>query len=323
MLTNLTWEAGGPVAPFTTAALQSEAIVLAAADRLLLVHRRGSPSTGRVEQTLRLSFVADHVALSPTGRFLLAGDRVRLEVWDLREGRRVLDFWAREPRRSGIVGTIARHEGRELLVWNDAGSDLHGYDLDARAAAFSCHAETFRLAVAPLILGSHLVVLGHFEGESKDSLIGVGLGQLLSAPESVPEHFRQKRGIQDYAYRLCAGPASTDSFVVFRDPEDDEDDPSEEGHPQSYDDVRGLRGLYVRRVAGELVERLPWNGPVESFAPLSSSPGRIVAACTDGIHLLSHTGEETSPPIDARWLATSPDGTEVLVQTPDGTLALL
>jgi hypothetical protein len=320
VLTNIAWSGGAPVAPFTSGALGRDHIVLVAADRLLLVER--GPAAARVDKTLPLSFVPHDVALSPSARFLFVADRARLEVWEVAGGRRIIEVWSKDSRRTGIAGTFAEHSGRELLLWNDEGAALHGQDLETRAAAFSCVASTFRFAATPLVVGGHLIALGFFAGESKESLASVELDRLLTAPHTVSDHFQRKHGLQDYTYRLCAGPAGGDRFVAFRDPKDDEDEALEEEGP-AYRDVWGFHGLYVRRVDGTLVERIPWNDPIESFASLAASPSRIVAACDDGIHLLDHGGAAVSPPIDARWLATSPDGGEVLLWTREGALALL
>ncbi len=154
----------------------------------------------------------------------------------------------------------------------------------------------------------------------------IPLSELEREPGAVYARFAKKQPVADYAYQLGVGAAGRDAFVFVRDPEDDEepDEPGDVPYADTcYADISGLRGFYVRTVEGALLAKVPWDGRIESGARLAATSTWIAAECEDAIALVPRADAQLScSSIAARWLAAAPDGSRVLVESPDG-LALL
>ncbi len=154
----------------------------------------------------------------------------------------------------------------------------------------------------------------------------IPLSELEREPGAVYARFAKKQPVADYANQLGVGAAGRDAFVFGRDPEDDEepDEPGDVPYADTcYADISGLRGFYVRTVEDALLAKVPWDGRIESGARLAATSTWIAAECEDAIALVPRADAQLScSSIAARWLAAAPDGSRVLVESPDG-LALL
>ncbi len=193
---------------------------------------------------------------------------------------------------------------------------------------------TFRAqALSTVGTGTHVAAVGHFHGESKDSLAVIPMRELAEEPPSViEERFVRKLPIADYAYRLAAGPCGENAIVFFRDPEDDEDPDEDDGEDSLEDtsgtalstaDIRGHRGFYIRTLDGALRSKVPWNGAIATGAQIASSHQWIAADCGDAIATLAVATPSQGRPLRGRWLGVSPDGCRILMATEQGQLGLL
>ena len=95
-----------------------------------------------------------------------------------------------------------------------------------------------------------MIAIGSYAAEMKESLVGISLRRLL-AEEGYLSRTLHRPPLTDYAYELAAGPCGPSAAVFYRDPEDNED--PDQGEEDNDDpnrlDVRGIHGLYVRRLS--------------------------------------------------------------------------
>lgn len=251
--------------------------------------------SGHVLDSLDLPFAAEEL-LSCAGSALAIRTSEGIVVFDLDLRREILTVGA---PRSALAVVV-----REQLLCARSGCEIEAFDIATGRKCWTVQCETFRFAsFVPLDEPGVLVAVGHFAGETKDSLAMVDLAIAAARPDDVFAQFRSKRGVTDYAYRLAAGPAGRDAFVAFRAPEDDEAD----------DDVmNGLAGLYIRRTDGAVLHQIPWRGEGK-IGHVSAGQRSIAVDCGDRVERIEMDGSVRSEP--GRWLAASREGHRVLVAT--------
>lgn len=264
------------------------------------------------------------VAISPSESFVLVIDDERVCVWERTPGQPILEFGV--DNSTTVAAAFGRLGDADILLHEPAQAKVDAYDLATRQRIFSGGTETFLMETAtPTTGGTQLAALGYFRGEGKDSLSVIPIGELASPPETLFMRFRKKRPIADHAYRLAVGPCGNEAIVIFRDPEDDEVDEEDEkpANDTAYADIRGHLGFYIRSSDGTIQARRAWDGPIARFARLAATTSWIAAECGERVAVVPFAQSEVVHWFDARWLAASPDGGRVLVQTSDRGLALL
>jgi hypothetical protein len=320
---SLQYSSGQPISGVTIAALGADDAVLVVAATLYLVQLSGTVAA--VVQQWTLDEAPRAVAVSPSREYILAVDTRHVRVWKRGDARPSLELEASADARMGA--SFGRSNGVDVLVHEPEPAQLELRELPPGTVAFSGRTETFRIESAVAVFGgTHVALTGYFRGEGKDSLAVVPLTELAQPAEILFRRFREKRPIADYAYRLAVGPCGNDALVIFRDPEDDEvpdEDDNNEVDTTAKADVRGLRGFYVRAADGSLRTKLDWDGGMKSHARLAATRSWIAAERDAQIALLPVTDAPWPAPVAARWLAESPDGSRVLVETEDGALAVL
>lgn len=141
---------------------------------------------------------------------------------------------------------------------------------------------------------------------------------MVTSPSALDERLKRKTGLSDYAYRLGLGPYGEDRVVGCRDPEEDEDEVDPEAGP-----LHGLRGVYVRGLDGKLYETLVWKGDIPAGPAICGSNGIVAWAERDAVTLAKLGSPHETASVPAKWLSCAPDGSAVLVATPDGGFGLL
>jgi hypothetical protein len=271
-----------------------------------------------VPQRIRLGFAASSLSLSRDGIFLGAvAARSRLVFVELLTGRERFTLEASDARRQPLSATLCTDKGsRQLGFFTRTPGVLEGLDL-VSGERFERQLATFRVtALQTLGRGRHLGLLGHFEGETKDSFAIASVDDIVVSPDGISDQLRCKTGVQDYAYRLGLGPCGGDAIVACRDPEDDEDEAEPEAGP-----VYGFRGFYVRSLDGTIRERMCWPAEI----PTGSLCGHdgIVAWAEPYRVNLARLADASAIQIAGQWLAAAPDGNKVLVVSSEARVGLL
>ncbi len=268
------------------------------------------------------------VALSASLRYVLLSSTEHLQaaVQDLQLNRTILELESTDTRSVGVAAAFIRWKGQDVLLFTRTRYVLEGYFLATMRQAFTadCKKPAFIFhKLVPLNDENTFVALGHFFSEGKDSLWTLTFDELVEDPQAAARVAVSKKGISDYAYRLAAGPCGTDSVVLFRDPQDDEE-PDEGDDPAEMGDVENFHGLYIRRLAdGALVERIPYEAPIATGAPLFATATTVVVGCPDRIDLVPRQGVAGGiVSIPTRVYAFDPAQARLALLTPAGELEL-
>jgi len=204
-------------------------------------------------RTLSLPWAIDEIAVSPSGRFIAAAPSVprrEIVVYD---------------RLEAATTTISKSSDRWLSGFGFA-ADPHSDLLVVARDQFSCSTLDLRAGAQEIarlvgggfefdrlggLWGDVLVSVGHYSGETRDSLVVVHAGPDGSCGDEL-----------DFAYRLIAGRAEQGAFVAFRDPEDAERPAPDDDDDDDHADIHDFLGIYIRDVAsGELREKIAWDDP--------------------------------------------------------------
>jgi hypothetical protein len=272
-----------------------------------------------------LSWEPARTELSASGRFALfeSPHRDALEVWDVERDEQAARFGTPGTRRPIATGAFGR--GSDVLL---AALDLYrleAHDLVAGSRLFSADTREPRAfafdRLVPASDGDTVLAIGRYFSEMNDSLLVFSLERLSADAGAAARTTSSRDPFDDHAYRLAAGPGPGDEVVVFRDPDDAEEDAEDDDGSGLF----GLTGLYVRRLSdGSLVERLPYAGGLASGDPLLASQRLVAAAPGGGLHLVARG---SSPPeverLDARAVAFDAGAGRVAYVDAAGELRLL
>jgi hypothetical protein len=237
-----------------------------------------------------LHWPARRLELSRTGRFLLAESRTgdALEVWDLEHDRVAARFGAADARRSTVTGAFL--PDADVVVVSPSQYELEAYALQDTTRLFAGDTRQPRAfafeRIVPASDGDTLAAVGHYFAEMRDSLLILSITRLTSDPDAAGAATVARKPFHDYADRLAVGPCGPDELVVFRDPGDSEE-PEEDEDEVDDSDLFGYRGLYIRSLShGGIVERIPYDGPLDSGDPLFATPRLIAVGSRDGLDLV-------------------------------------
>lgn len=266
------------------------------------------------------------VALAPSGRYLVmwsaARDAIAVQPTD--GGPPVMQFTGDLPGRPTTAAAIAETPNGELLVTSterhrlqvrrlDTGELLHD-ELVREPRPF------FYRFLVPLSDGDTVIAIGYYIDETKDSLVALSIGSLLTENDYLP-HTLHRPELHDYAYRLTAGPCGPAEAVFFRDPEHDEDenDPVDRNRL----DVTGIHGLYVRRLSDRaVVETVPIDVSVPSGSALAATEHNFVLAVDDGA-LVVPRSRSASTLVPANQVTVDPLTGRTVLASLNGELRLL
>ena len=290
-------------APVNHIALSGDTLVLVAGDELRLVSLAdaGDP---RVVAAHGLGWTPGGVSLSPSGRYALLRDAElsRLAVYDLARGASALEFRRTSEKQYPVPGALASVNGEEVLLVSPRPHELEAYYLKDMTRAFNAPCGG---PGGPRFIFTHLCphggdagtffALGYFLAEMMDSLVSFSFAELAADPSAAAREMRERRLINDYADRIAVGPCGSDCSVFFRDPDDNEspseDDDEDDEEEQARPDVWNFRGLYIRRLSdGGLVERLEYDAPIPTGAPIFATEQFYVVGRHDGVELLPRAG---------------------------------
>ncbi|HEX8281833.1 MAG TPA: hypothetical protein VF588_00525 [Pyrinomonadaceae bacterium] len=290
-------------------ALGGDALALVAGDELRLVSLAGAGDP-RVVSAHRLGWSPGGLSLSPSGRYALLrdADESRLALYDPARGATALEFFRTSEKPYPVPGALASVGGEEVLLVSPRPYELEAYYLKDMTRAFlaPCNYPKSPLPFVFTHLHTHgadartVFALGYFLAEMLDSLATFSFEELAADPSAAARELRGRGRINDHADRLAAGPCGTDCAVFFRDPgdnetpdEEDDRDDEEDEEDEERGELWNFRGLYVRRVSdGSLVERLEYDAPIATGAPIFATERFFVVGREDGVELLPRAAAE-------------------------------
>ncbi|MDQ2808193.1 MAG: hypothetical protein M3Z04_14955 [Chloroflexota bacterium] len=221
---------------------------------------------------------------------------------------------------------MASRDLDDVLLLSEDRFVLEGYHPATRQQLFIADSEPAGMVFQTLIplADQDTIAVLWYEPSGRDFLLTLSLRDLIAGdPQAIPI-VRRWVGVTDSSIRLAAGCSGKEEIVIYRDPEDDEvPDPDED--PAELGEVRNFHGLYIRRLAdGALVERIPYEAPIETGAPLFATATTVVVGCPDHIDLVPRQGVGGGiVSIPTRVYAFDPAQARIALITPAGELELL
>jgi hypothetical protein len=307
-------------------AITGEQMVLAGEDGQIQVVDWRSPSPPIASWQTDLRPTA--IALSPSGTHLLLGDdRGPSFVVGADTGAVVVDLGHRT--RAGLL----RSDDGDIVVWSrDSDYRVAVTALDGPTALMDLpDAPTMIASVSPLMTDrlAFLAVLAP-PGETTYSLGRLSLPDLVADGRDALRDTiagRPAPRLHDRAYRLAVGPAGPDHAVIFRDPEDDLEEPED---IEDIDDPRerevwGFRGIVIRRVDdGTLVEHIDHDIPGDRpSTPIFATGDVVVIGGVDYVEVVARGGSDEVLRIPCVAHAFDPVHRHVLVAHDPGTFEVI
>jgi hypothetical protein len=284
--------------PISCLALRGEQLAVVAGDELRIIALSGA-GAAHARGEYQLGWTPGRVALSPSNGYALLRDirESRLVVYDLTRGAAVAEFNRSDAKPYPLPGVITAVGAEEVLLVSPRVYELEAYRLRDMTRAFAATSRD----LSPFVF-THLYALnrdadtffalGFHLDDMPDTLATFSLRE-LSGGASLADELRQRRRINDRAYRIAVGPCGSERAVFFRDPQGDET-PSDEDEDEGEEgpgDVWNFSGLYVRRVSdGGLVERFEYDAPVKTGAPIFATGQAVVVAFPDRVELVPRPG---------------------------------
>jgi len=235
-------------------------------------------------------------SMSTSGRYLTVVCGTRnppqcdlVETWDATTGQRIARMETPDSFKMSAEASILTVAEQELLLVSHTRSVLEAYDLRDMRRLLVCDfrkSSFIFTGFQPLNCGDMFLAFGHIFSEYQDSLVVFSFRDLVARQG---EDIRvPKEPINEYSHRVAAGPADSDSVIIFKDA----DDQDEREENDDEDDMWWFRGFYTRRLTdGKLLGRIPYNASCDTGAPLFSLPGMVVIGCRDRVEVLRHEGE--------------------------------
>lgn len=292
--------AGVADAPVEHIALSGDALALVAGDALKLLSLADA-GEARVVASHRLGWTPGGVSLSPSGGHALLRDATqdRLALYDLARGASVLEFKRTSEKQYPVPGALASFGGEEALLVSPSVHELEAYYLKDLTRVF--RAPCGYPEAASQFVFTHLrphgadagtfFALGYFLAEMMDSLVTFSFAELAADPLAAARELRERKLINDYSDRVAVGPCGTDCAVFFRDPGDYETPSEDDDDDEEQGELWNFRGLYVRRISdGRLVERLEYDAPIGTGAPIFATEQFYVVGCHDRVELVPRAG---------------------------------
>lgn len=292
--------AGVADAPVTDIALGGDTLALVAGDELRLLSLDAS-GEARVASAHRLGWSPAGVSLSPSGAYALLRDATqdRLVVYDLARGANALQFERTSEKQFPVPGALASVGADEVLLVSPRPYELEAYYLKdstrvfgARCGRPELHSQFVFTHLRPHAVDADtFFAFGYFDGEM-DTLFTLSFAELAADHSAAARALRERKPVNDYADRVAVGPCGSDCAVFFRDPGDYEtpsEDDDEEDENQG--ELWNFHGLYVRRLSdGSLVERVEYDAPIRTGAPIFATGQFYVVGCPDRVELVPRAG---------------------------------
>jgi len=200
-------------------------------------------------------------------------------------------------RKSIGCGFIMAGEKVITMLYKD--EVLKGFSDDGSEHFFSNveSPHSFRPRSFVNLPGDRVAMAGYLFGDFADSFITVELASLLQHPNAIQQAIESKDPHRDRAIDLTVGPADPDSFVVLRDPKDEEI-PIDEEDEEDLKDVQNFAGVYIRNLqTGILTTRCPYHGRAGSDSPIAATKNLIVVQVHGGIDIIDRiTGDVRNMP---------------------------
>ncbi|WP_290051603.1 hypothetical protein [Amycolatopsis solani] len=268
------------------------------------------------------------LSVAPSGRFLLlrsaAGDAIEVRPTDGAPPlvRLAGDLPGRPTTAAAIAATpdgellISSTERNRLQVRRLATGELLRDELVREPRGF------FFSSLVPMLDGDTVIAIGYYADETKDSLVALSLRRLLTEDGYLLPTFHRP-ALQDYAYRLAAGPCGPAVAAFYRDPEDDEDPEDDDEDDPNRLDVAGIRGLYLRRLSDRAVlGTAPVDLAVPTGVTLAGTEHHVVLALSEGALVVPRSGAAGTL-VPAAHVAVDPRSGRSVLAATDGRLRLL
>lgn len=258
--------------------------------------------------------------LSPGGRRLLVDGpaAASCELISVDDGA-VLARFPRDPddRQTVNASFLVDRAGDDIAIVSRQALVLEGFRADDATPVFriECRNPIAYYFADPVAMldGDTIIALGHQLSESKDSFYRFSLALCRDDPETAGHMERIHTEPSEYAYRVAVGPCGADALVAFRNARDREVLDEDEIHDNP---LYGFNGLYVRRLAdGAVLERVPYDAPIDTGAPVMATRDAIVVVRGDGVDLVERG--TTAPAIQS---LTSAGGQRYVLEPPTGTI---
>ncbi len=274
-------------------------------------------------ESVALAGVPSGLAVSPSAQHVLITyeDSGAIDIMSLPDLAPALSLTVADAKASRAA-CLSRWQGAEFVLVSPERAVLEARSIPDGELAFKGAATRPNPFVfdrlVPVLGADEVVAIGYFHSETRDSLFAFSFAAAVANAGAVERAASQRDPIEDYAYRIAAGPAPPAGIVVFRDPEDAEDDPdSEDGA------LYGFRGLYTRRLAdGQVTGRFEYDGPVPSGSPLFASESAIVVGRIDGVEVVPRAGSAERTMVYSTVYALDAGQLRFAVLQPDGSLTI-
>lgn len=315
--------------PLLQLAVQGDRLAVVVGERLLVLSGLDG-KTPAVVFSRDLAWPLARVALSSSLRYLLlvSATRSELEMWDLAKDRVAAHVTAPPGERQMYASAIVSSSDQDVLLVSRERMVLEGYflpDMQRRLRADCTSPVAFVFTgLVPMRDADTVVALGYHFSEGKDSLLTLSLRAMLQDAQAAAREAVERKRVNDYAYRLAAGVCGIDAVVIFRDPEEDES-PDEKEDAAGNTDIWSVRGLYARRLAdNKLLERIDYDAPIETGAPIFATDTVVVVGCPDRVEIIPRGGSEGEvESIPTRAHAFDSEGGRIALVTKEGELQLL
>lgn len=222
----------------------------------------------------------DRHALSPCGRYMIAcgEDGRRVAAWETATGRSMIALGDSVQRRASLTGSIVALGDDVLILTTERSkpSELtaHALVTAKRIGAFATTAVIgFTVVDVRSLGGTWLGVRGHSDGDQYDTVVAMdaeGLPHL-----ALQDALVDRPSVKEWGYQLAIGPTSAGGVVIYRDAEWDPSDPPDEPDEAFV----GFEIWDLQRK--EIVQRIPYAGPVPLGADIGADEHRIAVMMSD------------------------------------------
>jgi len=227
------------------------------------------------------------IKVSPDGKtvFLYAMNGTLITRWRDDRGD---DVFAFDPARREIFGCGFIVIKDEVVTLFYKSGLLQGFTSTGKEI-FSCNLKSpqfFRSTSFVNISDDRIAVLGSYSGDFAYVFVNVQISELLNDTNAVQGAIRSESPLWDRATTLAVGPAGSNSFCAFRDPQDEEI-PLDEEDEEDLRDVGNFSGVYIREIStGKLIERHSYQGKLFSGTPIMANEKCIVVQVAGGVDVI-------------------------------------
>jgi hypothetical protein len=220
--------------------------------------------------------------MTPDGEFLLAlgDDGKRASIWEVRSGRKLLDYAGNVNRRQSLRAGLGLFD-RELYAL------FYNYSNNVAVVRVRDGAHTGWMATTGMIWyhvsrftplnDRWLAIQGYHDGESRETIVAFPALDVVADPMVLYSALSERPSVLEWGYRAAVGPGGEGHAVFFRDPEWDEDEEPEDDSNEAF---RGLVFWDLDR--REVVQRVPYNGDPQPETLIGANARRAVVPLKGG-----------------------------------------